>query len=250
MQKLYTSPKACEEFTKRQNNPSHASISSVISAAVDKVRSDQNSILNLSGRGNPQFFEVLLSQFTESTWLVPSEAMKEIAERNGQSTNITQFAIGTPQEYLESLENDSIQLAFMKHTFAEIHNLEDFFHSLYNKLQIGGKFIANVSDRSTLKRHSSNGSYFIDGELVPEEGTELEDGQAYTVKFFQTYQEPNSGYITDGELNFYYYSLETIKEIAESTGFHIDYLGPQDQYVQIETPTEVNTNLLVITKTD
>lgn len=248
MQPLYSSRPACEIFTERQNNPSHASISLILSKTIQQTRGSHNSILNLSGRGNPHFFQELFNEFSNTTWLVPSQHMLDIAQSNGQNTNITQYAIGSPEDYLESLPQDSVEIAFMKHTFVEIFNLEDFFNNLYSALTTGGSFIANIGNRNTLQSHGSNGSYFVEEELVPKEGLTLEDGQPYSVHFFNEYKKPQSGYIPNAILNFYHYEFDTIQEVAERSGLTVKFFGPYNQFIEVETPTEVHTNLLILTK--
>ncbi len=248
MQKLYQSEQACQTFTDRQNNATHASISKIIAKAIQQNKGDFNQILNLSGRGNPQFFSEILSQFDETIWLTPSQAMANLANKNKQEDSNLKIEIGNPISYLSTLPDESLQVVFMKYTIAEIQDIDSFFGLLSKKLVKGGKFIANLSDRNNIPRHSSNGSFFVNNELVNEDGLALENGQKYTVKFLKEYKNPSSGYIPEAELNFYYHNYETIKESIQNADLQISFFGNYQDLFTVDLEAQVETDLLILTK--
>lgn len=123
--------------------------------------------------------------------------------------------------YLTSLPDDTLDLAIMKYTIDHIADIDELFSLLSQKLKTWWALVSSVGVLSPeLKSISTNARFFYNGASFPENETRiLQDGDTFTVKFFNVSGQPDKGFIPWWETTKYYHSAEKYKTTWTKYGF-------------------------------
>ena len=119
-------------------------------------------------------------------------------------------------EYLKSEPDSSLDGIIMKYTFEDIHDIDELFGLVSQKLKKGGVLVATMQPSDVIPSSKSNARFLYRGEEFPEAETRtLADGEEWGIKFFNKTGEPDSGYLEGGETTKVYHSPDKITELAK-----------------------------------
>lgn len=262
---MYFSPDIAETFAAHEQNDKNFRTAEIVDRTLVQEISGFSGAIHaaeLGGGAHPdryhEFFKKLITEPKgHIDWVDVSPYMLELAkkyiseEKYQDRNEVITFVKSEILEYLEGLEDETLDLAIMKYTIDHIENLEELFRLLALKLKPGGKLVSSIgSTNPELKSYSTNARFLYNGEQFPDDETRtLKDGDAFTVKFFKVSGDPTGGYIEGAQTTKYFHSAEKIRRLAEEFGFDI-YLGSWKDFVDPENQggESMDLEILVLTK--
>ena len=145
---------------------------------------------------------------------------KESLKNNSEIIN---FVEKDYLKYLKEIDDDSLDFVMIKYSLDYIKNFKEFFSFLYKKMKKDSFFISTVTVSSDiLKSNSTNARYFYRGKPIPfGESVKLKEGDSFGIGFFKESGNPNSGLIEGAFTTKYYFSVDTIKSLAQKQGFEV-----------------------------
>ncbi|MFH1189035.1 MAG: class I SAM-dependent methyltransferase [bacterium] len=237
-----------------------------VAAIVDRVLMYETKtfqrplhVAELGGGAHPdryhQFFAKLLTEPKSCIdWVDVSPYMINLAkeyidtDEYRDREKVIRFIQKDISEYLEELDDQSLDCAIMKYTFDYIEDIEKLFCLFSKKLKKEGILISTIGNLSPeLKSYSTNARYFYNGEAFPDNETrQLKEGDKITIKFFKTSGDPQSGHLEGAETTTFYRSEETIRGLA--TAYHFDiFLGNWKNSLLAELCNEtLDQNILIL----
>ncbi len=259
-QKMFFDEKVARDFAKHEQNEKHNNTAKVFDIlALDSLKNSQTPyhIADIFAGAHPDryhnLFKLLIETSSQIDWVdyspimlnLAKEYLKSYQDNREQTIN---FIHKKYTDYLESLQDETLDLVLIKYSLDYIENLEDFFTLLYKKMGENSTLISTLTTSSNkLKSHSTNAKYFYNNQPIPE-GKEitLKDGDKFTMKFFQESGNPNSELIEGAETTKHYFSQETILSKARQQGFKI-FLGNWKEFKK-EDKFDFNLNVLMLKK--
>ncbi|PIU09083.1 MAG: hypothetical protein COZ85_04145 [Candidatus Moranbacteria bacterium CG_4_8_14_3_um_filter_34_16] len=172
---MYFSPEIAEKFSELEQNEKNFRVAKIVDAVLMQESANIEGPIysaELGGGAHPDrydnFFEKLIVETGHMDWVDVSpfmleEAKKYISDEKYQKRReVITFIKKDILEYLRNLEPGKLDIAIMKYTIDHIENLEMLFSLLWEKLALGGKFIATIGITSSeLKSYSTNASFYI-----------------------------------------------------------------------------------------
>jgi ubiquinone/menaquinone biosynthesis C-methylase UbiE len=264
--KIYFSKKTAREIAGREQNERNFEVAGIIDKILIQETKNFSGPLRaaeLGGGAHPdryhKFFGRLLEEpLSKIDWVDVSPYMLELAgeylakggyQERKKTINYVQSDI---LQYLEGLNDGTLDIAIMKYTLDFIKDIEKMFGLLSKKLKRGGKLVATLGYQAMdgkLKSRSTNVQYFYQGKEIPG-GSEIQlaDGDEYAVKYFSGSADTDSPYVDDSQTLKYYYSPETLKRLAGKHGFH-SFVGDWKELVKPPSGGEgPKQAVLVLTK--
>jgi len=260
---MYFSPEIAEKFSELEQNEKNFRVAKIVDAVLMQESANIKGPIysaELGGGAHPDrydnFFEKLIVETGHMDWVDVSpfmleEAKKYISDEKYQKRReVITFIKKDILEYLRNLEPGKLDIAIMKYTIDHIENLEKLFFLLWEKLALGGKFIATIGIISPeLKSYSTNARFLYNGKQFPNNETRiLRDGDSFTVKFFKVSGDSKAGYLEGAETLKYYHSVEKIRRLADFFGFDI-FLGDWKDLVSGEKKNNEKTDQCILTLT-
>lgn len=261
---MYFSLEVAQQFAQLEQNEKNFRVAAIIDTVIcQEFLHIPNSIYcaELGGGAHPdryeEFFRRLIHENGHIDWVDISEVMLDLAkkyisdEKYTDRNKVITFVNSDIFEYLRELENEKLDLALMKYTIDHIEDLNELFQLLSIKLKKGGKLISTIASTSPeLKSYSTNARFLYNGEQFPDNETRtLQDGDNFSVKFFQVPGDPLSGCLPGAQILKYYHSSDKIKRLADFYDFDI-FLGDWKERVLEENQKSetMNQEILILTK--
>jgi hypothetical protein len=125
--------------------------------------------------------------------------------------------------------------------------LNNFLSLLERKLKQGGHLVATVSNLDgKLKSFSTNARFFYNGKSFPDDKViQLRDGDSFTIRFFKTTGNPDSGFLMGAETTKFYHTPEHILSLANKYHFE-SFLGDWKKYIPAKEG--IDQDILVLSK--
>lgn len=261
--KMYFDREIAKRFAKREQNEKNFRVSALIDIVIMSETEKMENPLHaaeLGGGAHPDrynnFFAKLLKEPKGRVdWVDAAPFMLELAEKyiaNGKYQNrkeVITFIKSDINEYLENLPDKTLDLAIMKYTINYLADIDKLFRLLVKKLKPNGRLVSTIGLLNPeLKSSSTNSRYLYKGKEFPENETRrLEDGESFTVKFFNESNNPDSGYLEGAETTNYYHSPEKMRQLAEKYGFDI-FLGDWKNLIPAgkQNNETINQDILVL----
>lgn len=260
---MYFSFEVAERFAELEQNEKNFNVAEIIDKVLIKELKNIVPIFSaeLGGGAHPDRYHIFFKKILQEPqghidWVDISPHMLKLAEKYikneeyQERQKVITFIKNDILKYLESLDNNKLDVAIMKYTIDHITDLDILFKLLSQKLKKGGKLISTFASSSELISYSTNARFLYKGEQFPDNETRtLKDGDSFTVKFFNVSGEPNSGYLKGAETTKYYHSIEKVNQLAKKYNFNIfvgdwkDFIKKEDQGGEI-----LDQDILILTK--
>ncbi len=180
-QKMYFNLDYVEKIVARQrdykNNREHLGVSRIFQAIglthLKEQQKDNPRMVNLGAGACTDEFDEMLTYLKDKNglidWVDHSPFMIELAKKY-QPEKFENNIILHQQDWsdwLETVDNDVLDIIFMEYTFNYIDNLTDFFQILAKKMTQDGILIANPNlYPQGLKSETTNALYSINGQMI------------------------------------------------------------------------------------
>lgn len=259
---MYFSEEVAREFAKHEQNKRNFEVAEVIDQILiqetEKIEKPLY-VAELGGGAHPdryhQFFKKLLKKPQgKIDWVDVSAFMLKLAKEYistddyKERLDIISFIEKDIMDYLDALEDESLDVAIMKYVIDYIDNIDELFSLLSLKLQKGGIFVATIRTYPYLEKHSTSAEYFYRGEDIPEEeAKELKDGDYYTIKFLKESGNPKAGYVEGAETVKYFHSKEKIEKTAKKFNFDF-FIGDHKDIIKDDKNKEIEQEVLILRK--
>ena len=234
---MYFNREVTEKFAELEQNEKNYKVAEIVGDVImSEIKDMGNPIFSaeLGGGAHPDRYDKLFARLLakpqgQIDWVDVSPHMLELAkkyisnEKYEERLGIIRFIEDGILEYLEKLPAEKLDLAIMKYTIDHIADLKKLFDLLSQKLKPNGKLVASLGVLDPqLKSISTNARFLYNGQEFPKDETRiLQDGDNFTVKFFNVSGNPQSGYLSGAETVKYYHSEEKIRELAKKYNLDI-----------------------------
>ncbi len=254
---MYFDREVARNFAIAEQNEKNFAVARIVDAALLRESAGMEWPLRcaeLGGGAHPDRYDGLFERLGTSQgsmdWVDSSAPMLELAQEyvSGDGyekrRGIIRYVESDILEYLESLEDESLNIAIMKYTIDHIQGLERLFSLLSRKLKPGGKLVSTFKSDPTLRRSSTNAIFRHNDEDIPEgETRQLVDGDKIGVKFLRESGNPHGGLLEGAQTIKYFHSAERTRRLAEKYGFEASIETHEDP-----DGTGGRQELLILTK--
>jgi len=259
--KMYFDKKVVEDFAEHEQNEKNFKVAeivdSVIMQTIWSIFSNFKAV-ELWWWAHPDryhvFFDALIQNNWAIDWVDVSPHMLELAKKYIDTDvyknrlDVITFIENDILSYLQSIDDNSLNLAIMKYTIDHIQDIDALFLLLSQKLKKWGCLVSSVWVLSPeLKSISTNARFLYNGEeFSVNETRTLQDGDTFTVKFFNVSWKPEFWYIPWWETTKYYHSKEKYEQTAKKYWFDI-FVGDWKQIVS-QQDNSMDQDVLVLRK--
>ena len=237
---MYFDPTIAKKFAALEQNEKNYAVAQAVDFVMEKEIKNNNdplSVCELYAGAHPDRYEKLFERLMKKPqgnldWVDISPVMLSLAKdyisdnKFEQRLSVLDFVEKDAIEYLKNLPDQKLDLACAKYALDFVSDLDQFFALLHSKLKVGGALVATIPMLDPkLKSISTNARFLFNGQEFPENATRtLQDGDVYTIKFFNISGDPSSGYLECAQTMKFFHSEEKILTLAKKYNFDF-FLG-------------------------
>ena len=258
---MYFDPTIARDFAEHEQNEKNFKVAEIIDAVIMQtiwsITPDFHAA-ELGGWAHPDRYHHFFRELARNKWHIDrvdiSPYMLELAKEYIDTDEyrdrlaVITFVEDDILSYLEWIHDNSLDLAIMKYTIDYIQDIDVFFRVLQQKLKKWAALVSSIWVLSPqLKSISTNARFLYNWEEFPESETRiLQDGQTFTVKFFNVSGKPEFWYIPWGETTKFYHSKDKYEETAKRYWFEI-FVWDRKEIIPQHTH-DLNQDVLVLKK--
>ncbi len=259
--KMYFDEKIARDFAEHEQNEKNFKVAEIVDTVIMQIIWNIDigfKAAELWWGAHPDryhsFFKALIENNWTIDWVDISPYMLKLAkeyistDQFRNRLNVVNFIENDIISYLESMRDESLDLAIMKYTIDHIQDIDILFSLLSTKLKKWGALISTVWVLSPeLKSISTNARFLYNWKEFPEDETKtLKDWDTFTVKFFNTSWKLESWYIEWWETTKFYHSKAKYEETAKKYWFEIFVWDWRQVITQKEN--QMNQDILILKK--
>ncbi len=262
---MYFNKNISKLFAELEQNDKNWRVAEIVDRVIAfEIKDFKNPLFvcELGGGAHPDRYHVLFHRLLQEPmgkidWVDISPYMMELAlkyidnDKYIERKKVIRFIIDDILEYLNNLDDNSLDLGIMKYTLDYIDNPERLFELLSKKLKMGGKLVSTMTVLTPeLKSISTNARFLYNGKEFPENETRiLKDGDHFTIQFFKESGHPEKGYLDGAKTVKYYFSMDTYEKLASKYGLKIQF-GDWHTLIPIEEQggEMMNQDIMILTK--
>lgn len=259
--KMYFDEKIVKDFAEHEQNEKNFRVAEIVDSVIMQTIWSINSnfkAVELWWGAHPDryhtFFDELVKKRWTIDWVDISPYMLELAkeyintDEYKNRLDVIKFIESDIISYLQSIEDNSLDLAIMKYTIDHMQDLDVLFSLLSKKLKKWGALVSSVGVLSPdLKSISTNARFLYNWKEFPENETKtLKDWDTFTVKFFTVSWKPELWYIEWWETTKFYHSKEKYEETAKKYWFEI-FVWDWKQVIK-QSENQMNQDVLILKK--